>query len=120
MVITCDGSCTTLLESNHVSNDIDQRETAAQEHYEAVLVSGQTVESCLHLSLKEHLNAEVSLGTITDVSMAVAWLKTTFLFVRALRQPDRYGIRLPPSRGHDDVLLCRSKVEQYLYGRPFA
>ena len=33
-------------------------------------------------ALIEHLNAELTLGTIRDVSQAVAWIQTTFLFVR--------------------------------------
>lgn len=36
----------------------------------------------LQNALIEHLNAELTLGTIRDVSQAVAWIQTTFLFVR--------------------------------------
>ena len=82
-----------------------------------MLQCGTPVESCLHLCLKEHLNAEITLGTITDISVAVEWLRTTFLFVRALKQPDKYGIRLPP-RLNDQTKL-RLEVEQYLFGNTF-
>jgi replicative superfamily II helicase len=51
----------------------------------------QAVESCLMASLPEHLNAEVVLGTITDVTEAIAWIKSTFLFVRARANPLLYG-----------------------------
>lgn len=51
----------------------------------------QAVESCLMSSLPEHLNAEVVLGTISDVAEAIAWLKSTFLFTRIRRNPQRYG-----------------------------
>jgi hypothetical protein len=37
------------------------------------------------------LAAEVVLGTVRDVSMAIAWLKTTFLYVRIRKNPGRYG-----------------------------
>jgi hypothetical protein len=37
---------------------------------------------CVQDALIEHLNAELALGTIRDVSQAVAWIQTTFLFVR--------------------------------------
>lgn len=57
------------------------------------MVGGQQlVESSLHLHLAEHLNAEVVLQTITDISMAMAWLKSTFLFVRALKNPKHYKL----------------------------
>lgn len=35
--------------------------------------------------------AEVVLGTVRDVSLAIAWLKTTFLYVRIRKNPARYG-----------------------------
>jgi ATP-dependent DNA helicase HFM1/MER3 len=57
------------------------------------LIGGQQlVESSLHRNLAEHLNAEVVLQTITDLSMAMAWLKSTFLFVRALKNPKHYKL----------------------------
>ena len=31
-----------------------------------------------------------------DVSVAVAWLRTTFLYERVLRSPARYRLALPP------------------------
>ena len=48
--------------------------------------------SRLHTNLIEHLNAEVVLHTITDVSVALQWLKSTFLFVRIKQNPKHYGI----------------------------
>lgn len=47
--------------------------------------------------------------------MAVAWLRTTFLFVRALKDPNKYGIRLADNHRMDPYMR-RSKVEQYLFG----
>ena len=78
-----------------------------------MLKGAQPIESCLHLCLKEHLNAEIALYTIKDVSMAVSWLQTTFLYVRALKQPNKYGIRIASTV---DSVQLRSKVEQYLFG----
>lgn len=72
------------------------------------------IESYLHLCLKEHLNAEIVLETIKDVSMAVSWLRTTFLYVRAMKHPNKYGIKINSSI---DQLQLRSKVEQYLFGK---
>lgn len=45
----------------------------------------------LHHHLIEHLNAEIVLHTITDVSIALEWLKSTFLFIRIQKNPTHYG-----------------------------
>lgn len=51
-------------------------------------------ESCgfsLHTNLVEHLNAEIVLHTISDVNMALDWIRSTFLYIRALKNPKHYG-----------------------------
>ena len=50
-------------------------------------------------SLKDNLNAEVALGTVTNVKEACAWLGYTYLFIRMRQNPLAYGI------GWDEV--CR-------------
>ena len=45
----------------------------------------------LHQHLIEHLNAEIVLGTITDVSMSLEWLRSTFLYIRVNKNPKHYG-----------------------------
>ncbi|XP_017346765.1 probable ATP-dependent DNA helicase HFM1 [Ictalurus punctatus] len=56
------------------------------------LVSGsETIESSLHTNLVEHLNAEIVLYTISDVNMALDWIRSTFLYIRALKNPKHYG-----------------------------
>lgn len=45
----------------------------------------------LHHHLIEHLNAEIVLNTITDVTIALEWLKSTFLYIRILKNPLHYG-----------------------------
>ncbi|XP_062506983.1 probable ATP-dependent DNA helicase HFM1 isoform X2 [Corticium candelabrum] len=60
--------------------------------YENLLSGTQTIESSLHKHLIEHLNAEIVLETITDVSVALQWLKSTFLFIRIQRNPIYYGL----------------------------
>ncbi|KAK6925102.1 Sec63 domain [Dillenia turbinata] len=44
-------------------------------------------------SLKDNLNAEVALGTVTNVKEACAWLGYTYLFIRMRINPLAYGIR---------------------------
>lgn len=43
-------------------------------------------------SLKDNLNAEVALGTVTNVREACAWLGYTYLFIRMKTNPLAYGI----------------------------
>jgi hypothetical protein len=53
-------------------------------------------------SLKDNLNAEVALGTVTNVKEACAWLGYTYLFIRMRMNPLAYGI------GWDEVLYVCS------------
>ncbi|KAJ3027622.1 Sec63 [Rhizophlyctis rosea] len=48
--------------------------------YEALITGTEIIESSLHDNLIEHLNAEVGLGTIADVPLAIEWLKSSFLY----------------------------------------
>ncbi|KAJ3116021.1 ATP-dependent DNA helicase MER3 [Physocladia obscura] len=61
-----------------------------QRKYEAMVSSGETIESSLHENLIEHLNAEIVLGTISNIELCIEWLKSTFLNVRIGKNPARY------------------------------
>jgi ATP-dependent DNA helicase HFM1/MER3 len=50
--------------------------------YEDLVSGAELVESQLKDCLKEYLMAEMSLRTVTDVSMAIDWLKSTFFYIR--------------------------------------
>lgn len=50
--------------------------------YQNLLHGAELVESQLKESFSEYLNAEVALRTVTDVSMAIAWLKGSFFYIR--------------------------------------
>lgn len=55
------------------------------------LVSGQEpLESCLHINLIEHLNAEISLGAITNLETAKKWLERSFLYIRLKKNASNY------------------------------
>lgn len=56
------------------------------------MTGSQFVESHLHKHLIEHLNAEIFLGTISNVTTTIDWIKSTFLYVRACKSPKKYGI----------------------------
>ncbi|XP_064459339.1 probable ATP-dependent DNA helicase HFM1 [Ornithodoros turicata] len=65
-----------------------------KEKYENFLHGTQMVESSLHKSIVEHLNAEIVLNTITDLSESVEWIKSTFFYTRVLKNPTYYEICL--------------------------
>lgn len=62
-------------------------------HYLGMLVHAVPIESQFTADLADHLNAEVVLGTVTNVREASAWLGYTYLFVRMRQNPLVYGIR---------------------------
>ncbi|XP_056599610.1 probable ATP-dependent DNA helicase HFM1 isoform X2 [Triplophysa dalaica] len=62
--------------------------------YTQFLSGIDSIESSLHTNLVEHLNAEIVLHTISDVNMALDWIRSTFLYIRALKNPKHYGF--PP------------------------
>ena len=43
--------------------------------------------------LADNLNAEISLGTVTNVEEAVEWLSYTYLYVRMRKNPLVYGMK---------------------------
>lgn len=68
----------------------------------------------LHCNLIEHLNAEVSLGTITDMYTAKQWLAGTFLCVRLKENPEHYKIEGDvPRQTLDERLeqICERNLE---------
>eukprot|EP00906_Rhabdomonas_costata_P036183 RCo050792 len=61
-------------------------------HYVRLLTHALPIESCFVESLEDHLNAEIVLGTVSDIREAVRWLGYTYLYVRMRRNPMQYGI----------------------------
>ncbi|XP_048353797.1 probable ATP-dependent DNA helicase HFM1 [Sphaerodactylus townsendi] len=62
-----------------------------RDKYLQMLNGADMIESSLHTHLIEHLNAEIVLYTITDVNIALEWIRSTFLYIRALKNPAHYG-----------------------------
>ncbi|GAM36720.1 Hfm1 homolog [Talaromyces pinophilus] len=73
--------------------------------YEQLVSGTMQLESCLHLNLIDHLNAEISLGTVSDIQSAIKWLAGTFLFVRLRRNPTRYKLKENADRRDEDEML---------------
>ncbi|KAK2663355.1 hypothetical protein Ddye_001929 [Dipteronia dyeriana] len=67
-------------------------------YYLRLLTSQLPIESQFISSLKDNLNAEVALGTVTNVKEACAWLGYTYLSIRMRLNPLAYGI------GWDEVV----------------
>lgn len=77
------------------------------QHYERLVQGSERLESCLHLNLIDHLNAEIGLGSVCDVESAVKWLAGTFLFVRLRRNPTHYNLKEGANQEDEDELLRR-------------
>mmetsp|Transcript_13654 Transcript_13654/g.49673 ORF Transcript_13654/g.49673 Transcript_13654/m.49673 type:complete len:2207 (-) Transcript_13654:489-7109(-) len=75
-------------------------------HYLQLLTAQLPIESQMISSLRDTLNAEVVLGTVTNVKEAMQWLGYTYLFVRMTKNPLVYGI------GWEDVQKDPQLVEK--------
>lgn len=78
--------------------------------YELMATGQDTLESTLHLNLIDHLNAEISLGTIRDITSARGWLASTFLYVRLKQNPAYYKIERGQSIDEQLDSLCSSDI----------
>ncbi|XP_029414442.1 activating signal cointegrator 1 complex subunit 3 isoform X3 [Nannospalax galili] len=61
-------------------------------HYLSLLTQQNPIESQFLESLADNLNAEIALGTVTNVEEAVKWISYTYLYVRMRANPLVYGI----------------------------
>uniref|UniRef100_UPI0037E94618 probable ATP-dependent DNA helicase HFM1 n=1 Tax=Semicossyphus pulcher TaxID=241346 RepID=UPI0037E94618 len=64
-----------------------------RDKYTKLMNGMEIIESSLHSHLVEHLNAEIVLQTISDVNMALDWIRSTLLYIRALKNPTHYGFQ---------------------------
>jgi replicative superfamily II helicase len=60
------------------------------DRYRRLLREGKEIESRLAERLDAHLNAEVAMGTLSDLDDVMDWLETTFYHVRAESEPETY------------------------------
>jgi ATP-dependent DNA helicase HFM1/MER3 len=79
------------------------------------MISGQDVlESTLHLNLIEHLNSEISLGSVKNFYEAKQWILGTFLNVRMRQNPKYYKISGVDSDGDTEQrleLVCERDIK---------
>ncbi|CAK9438230.1 uncharacterized protein LODBEIA_P24840 [Lodderomyces beijingensis] len=63
-----------------------------KQKYERVIQGTEKIESSLHLNFSENLVVEIAVGNIKSVEDALAWVKTTYFYVRFLANPYFYDI----------------------------
>ena len=80
-------------------------------YYLGLLTSTSQIESQFLASMKETLNAEISLGTVSSISEAKEWLKYTFFYVRLMRNPTIYKKDLGKGK---DAVSRRADIEDFL------
>lgn len=72
------------------------------ERYKRLFTGNEMLESCLHLNLIDHVNAEIGLGTIYNLQTAKRWLTGTFLYVRLDKNAEHYKLDGIPIQGDLD------------------
>jgi ATP-dependent DNA helicase HFM1/MER3 len=92
------------LDTHGVAVIMTQRKT--RKLYESLDV--RPVESRLLEALLVVLNSEVAQGTISNIADAVEWMRSTFLFIRACKNPVRYNMpKSANAKGITDELQRR-------------
>merc|ERR1719312_2240534 len=79
-------------------------------HYLSLLTNQFPIESNFVNLICDNLNAEISLGTVTNVDEAVKWLSYTYLFVRMRRNPLVYGIRPQELKSDPNLEVKRREI----------
>lgn len=86
-------------------------EEAKAAEYRQLVSGSEILESSLHLGLLEHINAEVGLGTFSNVAGAIDWLRSTFLYIRIKQNPQHYRIDGTHSNIEQTLeALCRKDI----------
>lgn len=94
-------------------------------------INQKTLESCLHKNLAEHINSELALRSmcrlsfvrrystdasstaISSVSTTIEWLRSTFLYVRIVKNPTFYALNngsTPPETRLEEI--CANSVRE--------
>ncbi|CAG8581624.1 7898_t:CDS:2 [Paraglomus occultum] len=79
------------------------------QYYLSLLNQQLPIESQFISKLADNLNAEIVLGTVRNRDEAVQWLGYTYLYVRMLRNPTLYGIKLEDYE--EDPTLEQKRVD---------
>ena len=56
-------------------------------------LSNEKIESHLKQNIVEHINAEIASGIIKDIETGLIWIKNTFMYIRMIKEPGKFGIK---------------------------
>ena len=79
-------------------------------HYLSLLTNQFPIESNFVAQMTDNLNAEVSLGTVTNVEEAIKWLSYSYLYVRMRKNPQCYGIKYQELREDPTLQSKRREI----------
>eukprot|EP01138_Halocafeteria_seosinensis_P016461 gb/GECG01016792.1/.p1 GENE.gb/GECG01016792.1/~~gb/GECG01016792.1/.p1 ORF type:complete len:2228 (+),score=336.86 gb/GECG01016792.1/:1-6684(+) len=79
------------------------------QYYLSLMNEQLPIESQMMKRLADSINAEVVLGTISNLQEAAEWIGYTYLYVRMLREPSLYGI--DTSVLENDKLLLQHRLD---------
>ncbi|EFJ17505.1 hypothetical protein SELMODRAFT_178863 [Selaginella moellendorffii] len=79
-------------------------------HYLRLMTHQLPIESQFVSALKDNLNAEVVLGTVTNVREASTWLSYTYLFVRMTASPLAYGLEWNEAMNDPQLVAKRNAL----------
>ncbi|ORY31658.1 Sec63 Brl domain-domain-containing protein [Naematelia encephala] len=79
------------------------------DHYLQTIMAQHPIESKFIPGMIDSLNAEISLGTISNVAEAIEWLGYTYLFVRMRKEPFIYG--MSHDEPVDDPQIGKKRLE---------
>jgi len=80
---------------------------AALPRYLRMLGHQSPIESNFGSALCDHLNAEVSSGTVTSINEAVAWLSYTYFYIRMMKNPIAYGLKYDERDNDPELNVAR-------------
>lgn len=77
-------------------------------HYISAVTHQFPIESTFSSNMADNLNAEISLGTVTNMEEAIRWLSYTYMYVRMKKNPFHYGLTWKEI-GDDSTLVQRRR-----------
>ncbi|SCU86661.1 LANO_0C08768g1_1 [Lachancea nothofagi CBS 11611] len=78
--------------------------------YVSLITQQHPIESKLGSKIVDNLNAEISLGSVTNVEEGIQWLGYTYLFVRMKKNPFSYGINWEELKDDPQLYERRRKM----------
>lgn len=79
------------------------------DHYIGLLKRNKDIESKLLFHVPECLNAEIYLNNTYSIATALFWIKHTFLYIRMMKNPSKYGILA------EELGLEEQALSEYIY-----